>query len=138
MDVKRGKKQNALAEIEPAGKARSGNDAKNQPGVHAEAIFACVAANPDVAGLMREYPELTPDDLRVYFAEARSLIQEATTITFRKGANRRVFARLDGLPEPDPSFHKLNIFRTLVGLPKPGKMLDLGTGKGNFRSRQPS
>jgi SAM-dependent methyltransferase len=132
MDVKRGKKQNALAEIAPAAKSRSGNDAKNRSGVHAEAIFAYLATNPDVAGLMHEYPQLTADDLRGYFAEARSLVQEATTITFRKGANRRVFARTHGLPEPDPSIHKLNIFRTLLGLLKPGKLLDLGAGKGNF------
>jgi SAM-dependent methyltransferase len=132
MNVKRGKQQNALAEIEPAATSRSGNDAKNRSGVHAEAIFAYLATNPDVADLMDEYPQLTADDLRGYFAEARSLVQEATTITFRKGANRRVFARTHGLPEPDPSIHKLNIFRTLVGLLKPGKLLDLGAGKGNF------
>src|SRR5215207_4615820 len=132
MDVKRGKKQNALAEIEPAVTSRSGNDAKNRSGVHAEAIFAYLATNPDVAELMNEFPQLTADDLRGYFAEARSLVQEATTITFRKGANRRVFARTHGLPEPDPSIHKLNIFRNLVGMLKPGNLLDLGAGKGNF------
>ena len=36
------------------------------------------------------------------------------------------------LPEHDDSINKLTIFRTLVPSLKPGKMLDLGAGKGNF------
>lgn len=36
------------------------------------------------------------------------------------------------LPEPDDSINKLTIFRTLLPSLKPGKMLDLGAGKGNF------
>ncbi len=36
------------------------------------------------------------------------------------------------LPEPDDSVNKLQIFRALVSLLKPGKMLDLGAGRGNF------
>jgi SAM-dependent methyltransferase len=132
MEAKRGKKQRGMAKTEPAEKIRSETDEPNRAGVHAEAIFSYLAKNPDVAGLLEEYPQLTPDDLRAYFAEARSLVQEATTITFNKSANRTVFARTHGLPAPDPSIHKGNIFRALVGLLKPGKMLDLGAGKGNF------
>ena len=81
---------------------------------------------------MREYPQLTAEALRASFAEARSLLQEATTVTFKKGATRTVFARTHGLPPPDPSIHKGNIFRALLALLSPGKMLDLGAGKGNF------
>jgi SAM-dependent methyltransferase len=132
MEVKRGKKQAASAQTGPPGKSLSGSDGRNRAGVHAEEIFAYLTENPDIAGLMQKYPLLTSDDLRGYFAEARALVQEATTITFRKGANRKVFARTHGLPEPDPTIHKLNIFRNLVGMLKPGNLLDLGAGKGNF------
>jgi SAM-dependent methyltransferase len=100
--------------------------------VHAESIFAYLAKTLDIAGLMQEFPQLTADDLRAYFAEAKSLLQETTTITFKKGASRTVIARTHGLTAPDPSIHKGNIFRSLVALLKPGKMLDLGAGKGNF------
>ncbi len=36
------------------------------------------------------------------------------------------------LPEPDESLGKPKIFRSLISPLKPGKMLDLGAGKGNF------
>jgi 2-polyprenyl-3-methyl-5-hydroxy-6-metoxy-1,4-benzoquinol methylase len=36
------------------------------------------------------------------------------------------------LPEPDTSIKKLQIFRALISPLKPGKMLDLGSGRGNF------
>jgi SAM-dependent methyltransferase len=36
------------------------------------------------------------------------------------------------LAEPDASINKLQVFRTLIPSLKPGKMLDLGSGKGNF------
>ena len=39
---------------------------------------------------------------------------------------------LHALPEPDASINKLQVFRTLIPSLKPGKMLDLGSGKGNF------
>jgi SAM-dependent methyltransferase len=132
MEVKQRGKQGAAAKTKPTAMIQSGGDATNRTEVRAEAIFAYLAENPDVAELMREYPQLTADDLRAYFAEARLLVQEATTITFKKGANRTVFARTHGLPEPDTSVNKGNIFRNLVALLKPGKMLDLGAGKGNF------
>jgi SAM-dependent methyltransferase len=132
MEVKRGKKRRAAALAEPAAKIGLESDAEHQAEVRAEAIFAYLAKNPDIAGLMQEFPQLTANDLRAYFAEARSLVQEATTIKFNKGANRTVFARTHGLPAPDPSIHKGNIFRALLALLKPGKMLDLGAGKGNF------
>jgi len=132
MEGKREKKRRASAQSEPTAKIRSETGAKNKAEVRSEVIFAYLAKNPDVAGLMQEYPQLTADNLRAYFAEAQSLVQEAKTITFGKGANRTVFARTHGLPAPDPSIHKGNIFRALIALLKPGKMLDLGAGKGNF------
>ena len=36
------------------------------------------------------------------------------------------------LPEPDNTIHKLQLFRTLISALKSGKMLDLGSGRGNF------
>jgi SAM-dependent methyltransferase len=104
------------------------NDAK----VPAEAIFTYLANNPDLAGLLDAYPQLTTDDLRVCFAQAGTVVQGKPTIKFKKGVTQTVVTRTHGLPEPDHSIHKGNIFRTLVGLLKPGKMLDLGAGKGNF------
>ncbi len=132
MEVELDEKHHGAAQTEPTIRIPSGSSSSNQAEVDDEAIFAYLAKNPDIAGLTREYPQLTADNLRASFAVARSLLQEATTITFKKGANRTVFARTHGLPAPDPSIHKGNIFRTLVGLLKPGKMLDLGAGKGNF------
>src|SRR5215212_4570401 len=119
MEAKRSKKQDASAQAEPSTMKRSGSGAPGRAGVHAETIFGYLAENPDVAALMEKYPKLTADDLRAYFAEARSLVQETTTVSFRKGASRTVFARTHGLPEPDPSIHKGNIFRALVALLKP-------------------
>ena len=132
MEGKRRKKHDAAARSEPSARNRTKSSATSRAGLHAEAIFAYLAKNPDTAELMQEYPQLTADDLRAYFAEARSLVEGASTITFKKGATRTAFARTHGLPAPDPSVHKGNIFRALVGLLKPGKMLDLGAGKGNF------
>ncbi len=40
--------------------------------------------------------------------------------------------QVHALPEPDDSINKLTIFRALLPSLKPGKMLDLGAGKGNF------
>lgn len=132
MDVKLDEMQNGAAQTEPTAKIQSGRNSTDGARVDGEAIFSYLAKNPDIAGLMHEYPQLTADDLRASFAQARSLVQDATTVTFKKGANRTVFPRTHGLPAPDPSIHKGNIFRTLVGLLKPGKLLDLGAGKGNF------
>jgi SAM-dependent methyltransferase len=132
VEVKPKKKRRAPAETQPIARIRSGTRATDSAEVQAEVIFAYLAKTPDIAALMQEYPQLTADDLRAYFAEARSLLQDATTITFGKGATRTVFARTHGLPAPDSSIHKGNIFRALIALLKPGKMLDLGAGKGNF------
>src|SRR5215213_2799582 len=122
MEAMQPKNQDASARAEPSTKKRSGSGAPNRAGVHAEAIFGYLAENPDVAGLMQKYPQLTADDLRAYFAEARSMVQKTSTEVFRKGASRTVFARTHGLPEPDESMsiHKGNIFRALVALLKPG------------------
>src|SRR5215208_495840 len=103
MEAKREKMEDAPVQTESSAKNRSGTRATTRAGARGEAIFAYLAEKPDIAGLMQEYPQLTEDDLRGYFAEARSLMQEATTVTFRKGANRTVLARTHGLPKPDTS-----------------------------------
>jgi SAM-dependent methyltransferase len=132
MEGKRRKQQEAPAQRESKAKVQFGGGRANRVGVHPEEIFGYLAQNPDVAALMRDYPQLSDADLRAYFAEARSLVQEASTVSLRKAASRTVFAQTHGLPEPDSSVHKGYIFRSLVGLLKPGKLLDLGAGKGNF------
>jgi 2-polyprenyl-3-methyl-5-hydroxy-6-metoxy-1,4-benzoquinol methylase len=43
-----------------------------------------------------------------------------------------VTEHIQALPEPDGSINKLKIFRTLIPSLKPGRMLDLGSGRGNF------
>lgn len=100
--------------------------------VPAEKIFAFLAENPDPAALRVAHPTLSDDDLRAAFATAETLARRAGTIRFKKGATRTVVTRTHGLPDPDPSIHKGNIFRALLGLLKPGRLLDLGAGKGNF------
>lgn len=129
-----------MVEQQAAGGGRIGREGATpveQPGgngttIPMETVFAYLAKSPDLGGLLAEYPGLTTDDLKACFAQARALLQQATTVRFKKGATRTVFARTHGLPEPDPSIHKGNIFRALVALLKPGRMLDLGAGKGNF------
>lgn len=121
-----------------SGRAGRGRATRRQPGgaarplVPAENIFAYLADNPDLTGLLDEFPQLTADDLRECFAQAQLLAQQTTMITFKKGVTRTVVARTHGLPDPDHSIHKGNIFRALIALLKPGRMLDLGAGKGNF------
>jgi 2-polyprenyl-3-methyl-5-hydroxy-6-metoxy-1,4-benzoquinol methylase len=58
--------------------------------------------------------------------------QGARTVHRRKSVNQAEMEKTHGLPEPDGSFNKGSIFRALVGQLKPGRMLDLGAGKGNF------
>src|SRR4051812_49541903 len=50
----------------------------------------------------------------------------------RKGIAPAAFAKSHGLPPADGSLHKGNIFRALLAPLRPGRMLDLGAGKGNF------
>jgi SAM-dependent methyltransferase len=50
----------------------------------------------------------------------------------RKSANQTEMVRTHGLPEPDGTYHKGRVFRSILERLKPGKMLDLGAGKGNF------
>jgi SAM-dependent methyltransferase len=95
-------------------------------------VLEFLARRPDVEALRGEFPNLTADDVKAYFANARDLIQRAPTVHRRKSANQPDMVRTHGLPEPDGSLHKGNIFRALLGPFKPGKMLDLGAGKGNF------
>lgn len=100
--------------------------------VPATKIFAFLAENPDIVALRAAHPTVTDDDLRTAFATAETFVRQAGTTRFKKGATRTVITRTHGLPNPDRTIHKGNIFRSLVGLFKPGRMLDLGAGKGNF------
>ena len=50
----------------------------------------------------------------------------------RKGLAPATFVRTHGLPDPDGPLHKGSIFLMLLAPLRPGRMLDLGAGKGNF------
>jgi 2-polyprenyl-3-methyl-5-hydroxy-6-metoxy-1,4-benzoquinol methylase len=43
-----------------------------------------------------------------------------------------VTAHTHALPDPDDTMNKFHLFRALISALKPGKMLDLGAGRGNF------
>jgi 2-polyprenyl-3-methyl-5-hydroxy-6-metoxy-1,4-benzoquinol methylase len=123
------------ADRSPALQAQRGM--ADQTGVPAETILAYLANNPDLGGLREAFPQLTTDDLRACFARAQALVHETPTAVVktqrvRKGATQTVVARTHGLPPPDTSINKVNIFKTLLAPLKPGRMLDLGAGKGNF------
>ncbi len=132
MSEEQGEQQGAGAPADRSPEPRAQQGMTTQDGIPAETILAYLAQNPDLDGLLAEYPQVTPDDLRACFAYAQAVVREAPTIKFRKGATRTVITRTHGLPAPDASIHKGNIFKALVALLKPGRMLDLGAGKGNF------
>lgn len=50
----------------------------------------------------------------------------------RVAASGEITEQTHALPEPDESISRRQIFRSLVSPLKPGKMLDLGAGAGNF------
>lgn len=106
--------------------ASTGND------ISLDTVLTFLARQPDVEALLAAYPDLTRADLRRLFASASPAGQEPKMIRRRKGANQTAMARTHGLPAPDGTLHKGNIFRSLLLPLKPGKMLDLGSGKGNF------
>jgi SAM-dependent methyltransferase len=56
----------------------------------------------------------------------------APVIHRRKGLTPEKFTQTHGLPDPDGPLHKGSIFRQLLAPMRPGRMLDLGAGKGNF------
>jgi SAM-dependent methyltransferase len=98
-----------------------------------ETILAFLSRTPDLAALRAAYPDLNDDDLRRCFAEASvAASPKSPKIRFRKGVSQTTFTRTHGLPEPDTKIHKGFVFKMLLGLFKPGRLLDLGAGKGNF------
>lgn len=49
-----------------------------------------------------------------------------------KGVNEQEVVKTHGLPEPDGTLKKALIFESILAPLAPGKLLDLGAGKGNF------
>ncbi len=49
-----------------------------------------------------------------------------------KGVNQQELVKTHGLPAPDGSLNKGRIFEAILAPLAPGKLLDLGAGKGNF------
>jgi SAM-dependent methyltransferase len=97
-----------------------------------EDVLAFLATNPDLDSLLAAFPSLTIDEVKQIFSQASEALQGVRTVQRRKGASKTEIVRTHGLPEPDGSLHKANIFRAMLAPLKPGRMLDLGAGKGNF------
>jgi SAM-dependent methyltransferase len=114
----------------------SENDAANTPGNEArvtpESVLTFLAENPDLDALRGTFPQLDSKALRGIFAHAAELAADAPMIRRQKCANQLEMLNTHGLPKPDGTLHKGNVFRSLLGPLKPGKLLDLGAGKGNF------
>lgn len=96
-----------------------------------EAMLGFLAETPDIQALLDAHPNLTLDAVQQTFAAA-SGTRDGRTIRRRKSVNQTTMTKTHGLPEPDGTMHKGNVFRSLLRPLKPGKMLDLGSGKGNF------
>jgi SAM-dependent methyltransferase len=132
MSEERWEQQGAAAPVDWSLAPRAPGDMPDQDELTAETSLASRANTPDRGELLDAYPQLPPDDLRTRFADAQAGVPGAPTVTFRRGATRTIITRTHGLPAPDPSIHKGNIFKGLIALLQPGRMLDLGAGKGNF------
>jgi hypothetical protein len=58
---------------------------------------------------------------------------ETTRVVARaKGVTQQEIVKTHGLPEPDGTLKKAVIFESILAPLAPGKLLDLGAGKGNF------
>jgi SAM-dependent methyltransferase len=64
--------------------------------------------------------------------EERRRVAETRLSQQRNLAGVAIARQSHALPEPDESMKRHQIFRSLVSPLKPGKMLDLGTGRGTF------
>lgn len=97
-------------------------------------VLAFLSRDPDLERLRAAFPGLDAAGLRAAFADALAGLgaDGAPTVSYRKGVSARTFSRTHGLPEPGTGMHKGAIFRALLAIMKPGRLLDLGAGKGNF------
>ena len=57
---------------------------------------------------------------------------DARVVRRAKGVNQQEVIKTHGLPEPDGTLNKGRIFESILAPLAPGKLLDLGAGKGNF------
>lgn len=101
-------------------------------GVSCDAILDFLAEHPNLDDLLAQHPGLTVEGLQACFARAGTTMAGPKPERHRKGAHQTVVMRTHGLPAPDGVMHKGNIFRTLLAPLTPGRLLDLGAGKGNF------
>jgi SAM-dependent methyltransferase len=124
---KRDRQNLAEGEVDPAAAP-----APAQEKARVEDVLAFLATNPDLDSLLAAFPSLTIDEVKQIFSQASEALQGVRTVHRRKGASKTEIARTHGLPEPDGSLHKGNIFRAILAPLEPGRMLDLGAGKGNF------
>lgn len=127
------------------GAGEGGSVTGDERAISLQGVFAFLAETPDLDALKNRYPTLSIDILQAYFAEAAgiaagdvrrdgpdALEEEQQVVRRRKSATDTDIVRTHGLPEADGSLHKGNIFRALLRPLKPGRLLDLGAGKGNF------
>ena len=77
MEVKRPKKQEARLKLSQARRAIRERSGEAGRGARRRRSSPTWPEIPYVAGLMQKFPQLTADELRAYFAEARTLVQEA-------------------------------------------------------------
>ncbi len=59
-------------------------------------------------------------------------IETGRVVGRAKGVNQQEIVKTHGLPEPDGTLKKAIIFESILAPLRPGKLLDLGAGKGNF------
>ncbi len=125
-----GKRQRRRDRAGRGGSVLVGQHAAATTPLPAEMVLGYLAQNPDVNRLLVDHPQLTMDDVRGCLAYAQTLAQRAVEPT---GAPARAAKEEPhALPEPDTSIHKLQIFRSLLSPLRPGRLLDLGSGRGNF------
>ncbi len=123
--------QSGATDVEGADATADGVPA-DEAGVSLQTILGFLAEQPDIPSLLSRYPQLSLEDLKSRFAIAGKADPSPATVRRRKGAHQTEMVKTHGLPEPDGTMHKGAVFRSIVGPLTPGKMLDLGAGKGNF------
>lgn len=102
-----------------------------EPSFSFASILSYLAEHQDFSGLWQTFPDLSPERLRTILASWADS-DDTTDVPRRKGASQTQVKRTHGLPPADGPLNKSKIFRSILEQMPPGKLLDLGAGKGNF------
>lgn len=103
----------------------------DEPTFSFEAILDYLAEHQDFSGLWQAFPDLTPERVRNILMNTEAA-DEVKLEPHRKGVSQTSVKKTHGLPTPDGPLNKSKIFRSILEPMAPGKLLDLGAGKGNF------